>query len=358
MSVVVVQSDKKFADIPVGAIKSNSDALREVDRKNPEYLEMADSVRKDGVLLPIRVRAMQDTETGETYYGLIDGLQRLTASKDAGFETVPAYIVARTDEEVDFDQIITNVVKVETKPVEYSKKLQRLLEMNPTMTCANLAARLSKSDTWLKERLKLTQLSTACAKLVDEGVINIANAYALAKLPADEQDLLIQQAQTLPTGEFVPMATQRKKDIEKAKREGNAGRVPEFAPRQALRKLTDVQGEAETSSAGKAYVASQRLTTAEDGWDLAILWVMQADPDSIATQRKKFNELQAAENDKREKAQAERERRRTAALAVKSARAKMELDMVEAHSSPEEIVTALAAFDEAHKAKKSETASE
>ncbi|MDE1971293.1 MAG: ParB/RepB/Spo0J family partition protein [Patescibacteria group bacterium] len=351
MAAVVVKSEDSLAYIPVNSIKANKEALREVDRKNPEYIELADSVRKNGVLEAIRVRAMHDPETGETFYGLINGLQRLTASKDAGLETIPALITSSDDFKVALEQIMTNATRVETKPVEYSKHLQRVLEMNPTMTCANLASMLSRSDSWIKERLRLTSLSPNCAKLVDEGAINIANGYALAKLPPEEQDLLIAQAQTLPASEFTPMAIARKKEIEKAKREGAEGKAPEFTPRQFLRNIADVKAERDSLSVGKAYISSQRITTPEAAWELALDWFLNADPQALAAQKAKFDEVQTQQNEKREKAKVEREKRKAAAAEIKSLRAKLELKLTEEHKSEDEINAALAAFDEEHKPK-------
>lgn len=356
MSTVVVNAAPELGYIDVNLIRENKEALRVVDRKNPEYVELADAVRKQGVMSAILVRRIQDTETNEEYFSLIDGLQRLTAARDAGFATIPAQIVFADEFEVLTKQLVGNAARVITKPVEYSKQLQRMLQMNPTMTVADLGAMISQTDTWVKERLKLTNLVVECAKLVDEGVINISNAFALSKLPNEEQENYKQQAQTMPTGEFTPLVLKRLEEIKKAKREGRTDTPSVFEATAYMRKLADVRSENEDMAIGKAYIAQNRITAPEDAWKLAIAWCLSLDPLSVAAQKKKWDEIQAAAADKREKAKVEREKRKAEAADVKSARAKLQLKCAEDGLSESDTEAALKAFDEAHKKTESKAA--
>lgn len=356
MATAVVQQERKLVFIPVNSIRESAEALRTVDRKNAEYILLADSIRQNGVLNPISVREMQDSETGESFYSLVDGCQRWNASKDAGMETVPAQVISSSDIEVLMQQIIGNTGRVETLPAEHSKQLQRILQINPTMTSAELASKLSRGEPWLKDRLKLTNLTPEAAKLVDSGAINLMNAYVLAKLPQDEQSNYLQQAQEMSTSEFGNLGKGRLEAIAKAKRAGGtADSNTVFTHKPYLLKVGDIVTESQTGAVGAQVIAEGRLTTAEEGWKAALLWASTSDEKSVAAAKAKWDQQQADLAAKKEKAKLERERRKAGAAEIKSQRAKLELSLAEANASPEEVAAKLAEFDAAHKPKEEAT---
>jgi ParB/RepB/Spo0J family partition protein len=302
-------------NIKLSDIRENPVALRSVDRKNPDYQQLVDSVRTHGVLESILVRELKDAETGETYYGLINGLQRFSASQDAGKETVPAKVVSLSDAEVLEAQIITNVHRVETKPVEYSKQLIRILSGNPTMTISNLAAKLAKSPSWVSERLGLVKLEESVAKLVDDNKINLSNAYALAKLPPEEQANFIDRAMTLTPQEFVPTVNNRVKEIREAKRQGRDTTKLEFTPVAHAQKLSALKAELESPSVGPALVERVGVTTAEEGFALGVAWSLHMDPLSIEQAKADDEARKAKEADAKAKRKQEAQDRRAKAAA-------------------------------------------
>ncbi len=119
-------AETKLAHIKVATIRENPNALREVNRGTEKYLELVDSVRKRGVMNPILVRECKDPKTGEDFFGLIDGLHRFSAARDAGSETIPANITSMQDADTMLAQIMANVHRIETQPGEYSKQLVRI----------------------------------------------------------------------------------------------------------------------------------------------------------------------------------------------------------------------------------------
>jgi ParB/RepB/Spo0J family partition protein len=90
----------RLKEIKLTDIHENPVALRSVNRQLESFQGLVDSIREKGVLNAILVRELKNEETGETYYGLIDGLQRFSASQDAGRETIPAKVVSMSDAEV------------------------------------------------------------------------------------------------------------------------------------------------------------------------------------------------------------------------------------------------------------------
>jgi len=200
---------------------------------------------------------------------------------------------------------MTNIHKVETRPVEYSKQLLRILSRNPLMTESELAAKLGKSTQWVKERLGLTKIADeAIALLVNEGKIKLANAYALAKLPPEEMADFVDRAMTLPPDEFVPAANNRMKEIREAKRTGAEAGAAEFQPVAFMQKMKEIKEELDTGAAAAVLCAD--LDSPASGFKMALKWCLHLDPKSVEVQTAKHEERQAQQEEAKRKKAAER----------------------------------------------------
>ncbi len=273
-------------------IRENPVALRSVDRADENYLGLVDSIKSKGFLGAISVRKRVDSETKEEYFELVDGLHRFNAAKDAGLSEINCDVVSLDDDQVLEAQIMANIHKIETKPVEYSKQLLKILTRNPLMTEAELAAKLGKSPVWISERLNLVKIGNETIKgLINEGKIGLANAYALAKLPAEEQGDFTDRAMTLPPDEFVPAVQQRVKEIREARRKGEDAPPAEFQPVAYMQKVGPVKEALATGEIAKALVNTLGISDPIEAFQLALKWVLHLDPKSV--------EVQKAEDDAR-----------------------------------------------------------
>ncbi len=304
--------------ILLASIRENPSALREVNRQSADYLGLVDSIKSRGVLNAILVREIQG-DNGEQLYGLVDGLHRYSGSLDAGLKEIPAQVMNMDDASTMEVQLIGNIHKIETKPVEYSKQLQKIMSMNPTLTTPQLAGKLNRSTTWLNERLGLTKLVPDIAKLVDGGSINLSNAFLLAKLPPDEQPNFADRAMSMTPQEFTPTVQARKKEIDTAKRQGREAKPAEFVPVPVLQKLVVFKEELDAPKVGPVIVKEENLTTALEGWNAAIKWALHLDVASVAAAREKDDVRRKQLEDQRIKAQAERARKRAEEAAQKAA---------------------------------------
>jgi len=313
--------------INVSEIHEPDEALRKVDREQESYQGLVESIRSRGVMNPITVREIQSE--GGVLYGLVDGLQRLTASKDAGCDTVPCHVIEVEDAELIEAQIIANVHKIETKPVEYSKALLLVLSRNPLLTRTELADRLAKTPTWLSERLGLLKLAEDVGSLVDEGKIPLSNAYALAKLASvapDEQNDFIDRALTMPPAQFAPTINARIKEIRDSKRKGKDVGPSEFVPIAMLRSRTELVQEAEAAKAGPALCKEFNTTTGPDGFALGVKWALNLDPISVEIQKAKDEERKLNRERAKEKAKAERQKKKAEEAAAKAEALKAEAE--------------------------------
>jgi len=278
--------------IPLALIRENKVALRGVQRENERYQLLVQSIRQRGVLNSILVREQRD-EVGTLTYGLIDGLQRFTASIDAAKTEIPARIVTMDDAELLEAQIITNMTRIETKPAQYSEHLVRILARNPFMTKQQLSERICQSLTWVDERLSLNDLKKEIAELVDNGRINLTNAYALAKIPEEEQTQHVDAAISEEPKTFVPRMKARVKEIREAKKAGKDSSPAVFTPVKYMHKMSDLNTELESKQArdtllGKLGIA--KSTEAQQAWEQALLWVLHFDEDNQKAQHVKNEE--------------------------------------------------------------------
>jgi len=293
--------------ISTSGIRENPVALRNVDRQSEDYLGIVQSMRERGFFGAITVREKLDAETGVSFYELVDGLHRFTAAKDAGIDMINVDVVSLTEDQVMEVQIMANIHKVETKPVEYSKQLMRLLTRNPLMTESELATKLGKSSQWIKDRLGLNKIgSEDIAKLIDSGEINLSNAYALAKLPPEEMADFLDRAITLPPDEFVPAVNARVKEIKEAKRQGKDPNAQAFQPVAHMQKLGDLKSEMETGEIGKVLCQECGAKTPLDGFALGVKWSLHMDPKSIEIQKGKDEERKKEREEAKQKREAEK----------------------------------------------------
>jgi ParB/RepB/Spo0J family partition protein len=319
---------------PIDEIKENPVALRSVNRKSQEFQSLKQSISQVGVTNAISLQRKKDEETGEEYYELCDGLQRFTAAKELGLPTIPAQIVSLDQATVLKAQIISNAQRVKTKPMEYTRQLQRLLAYDPLLTEAELASQLGATTKWISDRLGLTKIANPeIAKLVNDGDIVLSNAYALAKLPSEEQPNFVQDACTQKPKEFVPTAEARAKEIKEANKKGKDAEPPKFTPQPHLQKLSAIKDELDNGRQGQASIERLRETGAitDDqvpaaalGFAEGIKWVSQMDDVSIEAARAKWEQKRQEKAEAKAKRDREKARKKAAAdeeKAKKSAKA-------------------------------------
>jgi len=284
--------------VPISDIRKNPIALRTVDKSAEKYLGLVQSIKEKGILNTIVVRPQRDPETTEEYLELVDGLHRFSAAVDAGLTEVNVNIVPLDQDQMLESQIIANFHRIDTKPGEYSKQLRRILVRNPLMTVADLASNIGVSPAFIQQRLGLSKIEAdSILKMIDDGDISLSNAFALAKLPAEEQLEWVERAVTEGIDVFGPAVNERVKEVNEAKRAGKDATPPTFAPVAHLRKMKEIKDECDSKE-----VAAQIAESAEskaEAFNLAVQWVLHLDPASVEIQEAKWTERQAEQAAKR-----------------------------------------------------------
>ena len=138
--------------------------------------ELAESIRRHGVLQPILVRRLPDG------YELIAGERRWRAARLAGLSSVPA--VVRFDDGNDAQLVlglIENLQRADLDPIEEAGGLKRLTE-EFGLTHEEVAQRIGKHRVSVSQSLRLLNGCPAIQSSVASGVISAGHARALIAL--------------------------------------------------------------------------------------------------------------------------------------------------------------------------------
>lgn len=147
----------------------------------PEALQqLADSIRAQGILQPIVVRAVRDG------YELIAGERRWRAAQLAGLQQIPAIIKELPDEAVAAVALIENIQRENLNPLEEANALQKLIN-EFEMTHQQIADAIGRSRAAVSNLLRLLELGENIRTLVDTGKLSMGHARALLGLAEHQQ---------------------------------------------------------------------------------------------------------------------------------------------------------------------------
>lgn len=247
--------------------------LRPVRRNSPEYIELVESISKDGVLQPILVRPR------EGRYEIVEGWHRYEASKEAGCTSIPCLVREMTDDEVLVFQIKCNAIRPKTATFEYARRLKILMERGLTLT--ELSAMIDKSPQWIRDQIHLNRLCAEAREPVERGEITMGSALALANLPEDLQTKFIDDAIALKQHEFVDRAKTALRDFKAFLLQLQREDKENGAATPKLRSINVLKREAVKPRQAKEVLKAAGAKTALDGWNACLAWIFRLDPISV-----------------------------------------------------------------------------
>ena len=135
--------------------------------------ELAESIRKVGLLQPITVRPMANLG-----YQIVAGERRWRACRMAGLETVPAIVKEMTDQECAEVALIENLQREDLNAVEEAKGYRSLIDRFG-LTQEQVAQAVGKSRPAIANALRLLALPEDLLGLLADGRITAGHARAL-----------------------------------------------------------------------------------------------------------------------------------------------------------------------------------
>jgi len=136
--------------IPINRLLSLPFPLRVEDRG---LEELAESIKRYGVLGPILVRPHRDPG----WYEIVAGERRVRAAALAGLTTVPCRVKELSDEEVYEVAMVENVQREDLTDYEIARTLEHMITKFG-YTHEQLAEKLEKSRTWVTNHLRILKL--------------------------------------------------------------------------------------------------------------------------------------------------------------------------------------------------------
>ncbi len=142
--------------------------------------ELADSIAKHGVIMPIIVNKSGDR------YMIIAGERRFRASKLAGLTKIPVIIKTYNERQIKEISLIENLQREDLNPIEAATAMRSLMD-DYGLTQEDLADRIGKSRSAIANTLRLLSLSPDVIKMVVDGSLSAGHARALISIPQYDQ---------------------------------------------------------------------------------------------------------------------------------------------------------------------------
>lgn len=196
------EGDGTLRLLPLQRVEPNPDQPRR-DFNEEELQALADSIATHGMLQPLTVREISDSE----YYQIIAGERRWRAARLAGLTEVPALVVEADDRKAMELALIENLQRQDLNPVEEALGYQSLLS-DYGLTQEEAAQRVGKSRPAVANALRLLNLDEDLLALVRSGKLSPGHARAVlsVKDPKKQReaaqkiaalDLSVRQAEAL-----------------------------------------------------------------------------------------------------------------------------------------------------------------
>lgn len=175
-----VRNDEKgmVGEVLLAQVHPNPNQPR-TNFKPEEIEELANSIKRHGLLQPILVR-----KTGDGYE-IIAGERRWQACRSLGMETIPVRFWLADDTEAFEAALVENIQRSDLNPIEEAYGYKRLMERKG-MTQSEVAQTVSKGRSTIANALRLLDLPEEAQQLLFEEKITAGHARAILSVPTLE----------------------------------------------------------------------------------------------------------------------------------------------------------------------------
>lgn len=178
---------------------------------DPQALEeLSRSIREQGVLQPVVVRAMSDG------FQLIIGERRVRAAKMAGEKRIPAIVLEVSEEREMLElALVENLQREDLNPIDEARAYQKLIG-ECGLTQKEVSQKVGKDRTSVANALRLLKLPDKVQSQVMQGTLSAGHARALLALDSSRAQVAL--AQRIAEGSMTVRAVERL--VQKEKRRG------------------------------------------------------------------------------------------------------------------------------------------
>ena len=177
-----VDRENRINVLKLALIDPKSDQPRKNFDQN-SLLELAESIRENGLLQPIIVR-----EYGDGRYQIIAGERRFRASRIAELSEIPAIIMNKDDQKAAEIALIENIQREDLNPIEEAMAFRALAE-NYDLTQEELSEKVGKSRSAIANATRLLDLPDEILEMIAEGKLSAGHGRTLLAVRSSENML-------------------------------------------------------------------------------------------------------------------------------------------------------------------------
>ena len=171
-------------------------------RDDPSMMELVESVKQFGVLVPAIARPREDGS-----YELIAGHRRQKACELAGLDSMPVIVMNLDDNDAIIQMVESNIQRENILPSERAKAYKLKMEAlkrqgaRSDLTSPKISAKFRSDDSvgdeagvsgdTVRNYIALNNLIPELMEMVDEKKIALSPAYQIAVLPKESQEQLL-----------------------------------------------------------------------------------------------------------------------------------------------------------------------
>lgn len=149
--------------------------------ESEDMLSLADSIKANGILQPLLIRRINNSD----YFEIVAGERRLRASILAGIDTVPCIELDCDYEQSAVYSILENVQRCDLSFFEEATAIAQLMN-HFGLTQIQVAQRLGKSQSALSNKLRLLKLPVDVRYFIEKEGLTERHARALLRLESEK----------------------------------------------------------------------------------------------------------------------------------------------------------------------------
>jgi len=180
----VEEFKKVVREMQIDDIRIPDERVRRIAH-DENLASLADSIARHGIIEPVLVREAPSHDSSLPTRILVAGERRIRAARACGMTTVPAIVIAATQTEAAVLAIIENLHREDLNIFEEAFAIRSLIELGG-MTQEACAARLSVSQSYVANKLRLLRLTPTEQELILQNCLTERHARALLRFPDAE----------------------------------------------------------------------------------------------------------------------------------------------------------------------------
>jgi ParB family chromosome partitioning protein len=232
-----VSASRGGGTLPIALMQPGAFQPRHAIHQQP-LEELAASIKANGVIEPIIVRALPAASAGAARYEIVAGERRWRAAQLAGLTDIPTIVRPITDRQAVAIALIENIQREDLTAAEEARALKRLIE-EFSLSHQEAADAVGRSRVAVSNLIRLLDLPGSVVDLIDSKALNMGQARALLGLAQDAErvrvaELVVQRALSVRETERLVA------DV--ARRAGRPGVAPKTADDPAISEVLRTPG--------------------------------------------------------------------------------------------------------------------